>query len=74
MSRLSRLKEKKNELISLGKNIEDKDFVQIILQSLPSSYQSFIRGLDTVDNLKTIKSDEVCAKLIEEEKCQIKEK
>ena len=49
-------------------------FVQILLQSLLGSYQSFIRGLDTIDKLKAIKSDELCALLIQEEKCQIKER
>ena len=65
MTHLCKLKEKKNELASLGKSIDDKDFVQKILQSLPGSYQSFIRGLDTTDKLKGIKSDELCAKLIQ---------
>ena len=74
MTHLSKLKEKKNELASLGKSIDDKDFVQIILKNLPSPYQSFIRGLDTADKLKGIKSDELCAKSIQEEKCQIKER
>ena len=54
--------------------IWNKDFVQIILQSLPGSYQSFIRGLDTADKLKSIKSEELCAKLVQEEKRQVKEK
>ena len=48
--------------------------MQIILQSLPGSYQSFIRGLDTADKLKSIKSEELCAKLVQEEKRQVKEK
>ena len=48
--------------------------MQIILQSLPRSYQSFIRGLDTADKLKSIKSEELCAKLVQEEKRQVKEK
>jgi len=48
--------------------------VQIILQSLPGSYQSFIRGLDIADKLKGIKSEELCAKLLQEEKRQIKER
>ena len=47
---LSKLKEKKNELASPRKDIDDRDFVQIILQSLLQSYQSFIRGLDTAIN------------------------
>ena len=51
-----------------------KYFVQIILQSLPGYYQSFIRGLDTADKLKAIKYDKLCAKLIQEEKHQIKER
>ena len=71
---LSKLKEKKNELASLGKDIDDRDFVQIILQSLLGSYQSFIRGLNTADKLKSIKSKELCAKLVQEEKRQVKKK
>ena len=45
-----------------------------MLQSIPGSYQSFTRGLDTTDKLKRIKSNELCALIIQEEKCQIKER
>lgn len=70
---LIKLKEKKNDLPSLGKNV-DKYFVQIILQILPGSYQSFIRGLNIADKLKSIELEELCARLVQEENHKIKEK
>jgi hypothetical protein len=71
---LTKLKDMCNELESLGKTLEEKEFVHIILWSLPSSYQPFIRGIDTTDKIPTISIDNVTAKLLQEDQCLAKER
>ena len=61
---LTKLKDLRNELESLGKTLVEKEVVHIILHSLPSSYQPFIRWLDTADKIPTISVSDLTAKLL----------
>jgi hypothetical protein len=71
---LIRLKDMCNKLESLGKTLEEKEFVHIILCSLPISYQPFIRGLDTSDKITTIYVANITSNLLQEEQSLEKER
>jgi hypothetical protein len=71
---LTKLKDMCNDLESLGKTLEDNEFVHIILHNLPSSYQPFIRGLDTTNKIPTTFVANITAKLLQEEKHLAKER
>ena len=71
---LTKLKDLRNELESLGKTMVEKEFVHVILRNLPSSYQSFIRGLDTAKKIPTIYVSDLTTKLLHEEQRLAKER
>ena len=61
---LTKVKDLRNELESLGKTLVEKEVVHIILRSLPSSYQPFIRWLDSADKIPTISVSDLTIKLL----------
>ena len=61
-------------LESLSKKLVQTVSVHIILHILPSSYQSFIRGLDTIDKIPSIHIVDITTKLLQEEQWVEKER
>ena len=71
---LTKLKDLRNELESIRKTLVEKEFVHIIIHNLPSSYQSFIRGLDTTNKIPTISVSDLTTKLLQEKQRLAKER
>ncbi len=68
-SYLWKFKEVCSQLVGVGVKIENEELVQILLNGLLESYESFVQGLSTLATLPTF--EQIVSKLLHEEEIKV---
>jgi hypothetical protein len=65
---LLKIKDIREQLMAIGRKMEEEDMVVITLKSLPRAYEHFIETLNITSTNVDLKFDELCNKLLQQDR------
>ena len=65
---LNRIQEIRDQLLAIGRKMEEEDIVVITLRSLPKSYEHFIETLNITSTGVDLKFTDLCTLLLQQDR------